>query len=146
MQFIEEGVLFFCFLSGFIWNKWNLFIGGSYIKYSIGGIKLKKALTVILTMLIETGLLWIISIIFKWNIMEILFLGGVVIFAILWLFLYSSTQSNNQYNAGVKGETGQDSERIKLFQFRLSPITLGLILFIVMSLCLTVFYYYDYFI
>lgn len=107
---------------------------------------MKKALTVILTMLIETGLLWIISIIFNWNLMEILFLGGVVIFAILWLFLYSSTQSNNQYNAGVKGETGQDSERIKLFQFRLSPITLGLILFIVMSLCLTIFYYYDYFI
>ncbi|MGN7941679.1 hypothetical protein [Virgibacillus sp. 6R] len=107
---------------------------------------MKKTLIVVLTMLIETGLLWILSIIFKWNLMEILFLGGVVIFAILWLFLYSSTQSNNQYNAGVKGETGQDSERIKLFQFRLSPITLGLILFIVMSLCLTIFYYYDYFI
>lgn len=109
-------------------------------------MNLKKTLIVVLTMLIETGLLWILSIIFKWNLMEILFLGGVVIFAILWLFLYSSTQSNNQFNARVTGETGQDSERIKLFQFRLSPITLGLILFIVVSLCLTIFYYYDYFI
>ncbi|MEQ2528867.1 hypothetical protein WMO40_19505, partial [Bacillaceae bacterium CLA-AA-H227] len=40
---------------------------------------MKSSLAVILTILIETALLWGISIIFKWNLMEILFLGGVII-------------------------------------------------------------------
>ncbi|RTR36228.1 hypothetical protein EKG37_01335 [Robertmurraya yapensis] len=107
---------------------------------------MKKFLAVILTILIETGLLWVISIIFKWNLMEILFLGGVIIFGLLWLFLFSSNQSQNQYNAGVKGMTGQEVGGVKLFRFRLSPITLGLVLFMVLSLCLTIVYYKDYFI
>ncbi|WP_175638441.1 hypothetical protein [Metabacillus schmidteae] len=107
---------------------------------------MKKVLGVILTLLIETGVLWGISIVFSIELMEILFLGGVSIFAILWILLYSSTHSQNQYNANVKGMTGQDAGGVKLFRFRLSPITLGLVMFIVISFCLTVFYYYDYFI
>lgn len=107
---------------------------------------MKSFLAVILTILIETGLLWGISIIFKWNLMEILFLGGVIIFGVLWLFLFSSNQSQNQYNARVKGTTGQEAGGVKLFRFRFSPITLGLVLFMVLSLFLTIVYYKDYFV
>ncbi|MEQ2528431.1 hypothetical protein WMO40_17230, partial [Bacillaceae bacterium CLA-AA-H227] len=71
--------------------------------------------------------------------------GGVIIFGLLWLFLFSSNQSQNQYNARVKGTTGQEAGGVKLFRFRFSPISLGLVLFMVLSLCLTIVYYKDYF-
>ena len=97
-------------------------------------------------MLIELGLLWAISILINWNLMEFLFLGSLLLFAIPWLFLYFNNQNQNVYNASVKGMTGQDAGGVKLFRFRFSPIILGLVLFMVLSFCLTVFYYYEYFI
>lgn len=105
---------------------------------------MKKVLIVLLTMLIETGLLWAISIFIQIDLMEILLLGGVLIFAIHWLFLYFSNHNQNVYNASVM--IGQDIGRVKLFRFRFSPIIIGLVLFIVLSSCLTFYYYYDYFI
>lgn len=106
---------------------------------------MKKVLIVFLTILIETGLLWAISVLIRWDLMEFLFLGGVVLFAIPWLFLYSSTHNQNVHNASIRGITGQDTGGVKQFQFRFSPIMVGLVLFMVLSLCLTVYYYYDYF-
>ncbi|MFC5603175.1 hypothetical protein [Sporosarcina koreensis] len=107
---------------------------------------MKKVSVVILTMMIEAGLLWSVSKFIGWDFMEIIFLGGLVIFAIPWLFIYFSTHNQNQFNASVRGMTGQDTGRVKLFEFRFSPIILGLVLFMVLSLCLTVVYYYEYFI
>jgi hypothetical protein len=107
---------------------------------------MRKAFVVIVTMLIEGGLLWGVSEIFQWNLMEILFLGGLLIFGVIWLFVFYTNQIHNEINVGAKGWTGQDAGGIKLFQFRLSPITLGIVLFMVLSFCLTVFYYADYFI
>lgn len=107
---------------------------------------MKKTLLVILTMLLETGLLWAISMMIQWDFMEFVFLGSVLTFAIPWLFLYFNTQNQNVFNVSVKGATGQNAGRVKLFQFRFNPIILGLVLFMVLSFFLTVFYYYDYFI
>lgn len=97
-------------------------------------------------MLIETCLLWAISIFIQWDFMEFFFLGGVLVFTILWLFLYFNNHNQNIYNARMKGMTGEVTERVKLFRFRLSPITIGLVLYMVLSFCLTIYYYYDYFI
>ncbi|MFD1205707.1 hypothetical protein ACFQ38_11410 [Sporosarcina contaminans] len=107
---------------------------------------MKKIVIVILTMLIETGLLWAISILINWELMEFLFLGSILLFAIPWLFLYFNTQNQNAYNVSAKGITGQDAGGVKLFRFRFSPIMTGLVLYMVLSLCLTIFYYYEYFI
>ncbi|REB10154.1 hypothetical protein DVB69_04945 [Sporosarcina sp. BI001-red] len=107
---------------------------------------MKKLLIVILTMLIETGLLWGMSIFIKWDFMETIFLGALLIVAILWLFLYFSNHNQNVFYASVKGLTGADAGGVKLFRFRFPPIILGLILYMVLSLCVTIFYYYDYFI
>ncbi|VDG96817.1 Uncharacterised protein [Lysinibacillus sphaericus] len=107
---------------------------------------MKNILIVILTMLIETGVLWAISIFIHWDLMELLFIGGLVILAIPWLFLYFTNHKQNVYYANLKGMTGQDAGRIKLFRFHFSPIIIGLVLFIVLSLCLTIYHYYDDFI
>ncbi|WP_025786145.1 hypothetical protein [Sporosarcina sp. D27] len=107
---------------------------------------MKKVLVVILTMLIETVLLWAVSIFIGWDFMETIFLGGLLIFAIPWLYLFFSNHEQNVYNANVKGMTGADIGGVKLFQFRFSPIIIGLVLFMIISLFLTIYYYYDYFI
>lgn len=107
---------------------------------------MKKIVIVILTMLIETGLLWAISILINWELMEFLFLGSILLFAIPWLFLYFNTQNQNAYNVSAKRMTGQDTGGVKLFRFRFSPIMTGIVLYMVLSLCLTIFYYYEYFI
>lgn len=111
-----------------------------------GGDYLKNFLIIILTMLIETILLWAVSIFIGWDFMETIFLGGLLIFAIPWLYLFFSNHERNLYNANVKGMTGVDIGGVKLFQFRFSPIIIGLILFMIISLFLTIYYYYDYFI
>ncbi|WP_336824904.1 hypothetical protein [Sporosarcina sp. USHLN248] len=107
---------------------------------------MKKIVIVILTMLIETGLLWAISILINWELMEFLFLGSILLFAIPWLFLYFNTQNQNAYNVSAKRMTGQDTGGVKLFRFRFSPIMTGIVLYMVLSLCLTIFHYYEYFI
>ncbi|WP_456270969.1 hypothetical protein [Bacillus sp. AK031] len=107
---------------------------------------MKKASIVLLTMLIETGGLWIVSLVFGWNLMDVLFLGGLLIFGVIWLYLLFSNQTNNGFNAGVRGWTGQDAGEIKLFRFQISPVTLGIVLFMLLSFGLTIFYYSSYFI
>ncbi|MEI5907927.1 hypothetical protein WAK64_12760 [Bacillus spongiae] len=106
---------------------------------------MKKTLLVILTMLVEGGVIWGISKYFEWNIMEIIFLGGLVIFGVIWLFILYTTKIHNEMNVGLKSSTGQDVGGIKLFQFRLSPVTVGVVMFMALSFCLTIFYYADYF-
>ena len=107
---------------------------------------MKNVSIVILTMVIELALLWGVSILIHWELMEFLFLGGLLIFAIPWLLLYFTNHNQNVYYASVKGMTGADAGKVKVFRFRFSPIILGLVLFMILSLSLTVFYYYEYFI
>jgi hypothetical protein len=107
---------------------------------------MKKISIVLLTMLVEGGLIWGISKFFGLDFMEILFLGGLIIFGGIWLFLFYTNQIHNEMNVSTKGFTGQDVGGIKLFKFRLSPVSLGIVLFMLLSFCLTVFYYSEYFI
>jgi hypothetical protein len=107
---------------------------------------MKKGTIVLLTMFVEAGLLWVVSSLFGWDLMEILFLGGLLIFGLIWLYLLFSNQSNNGFNAGVRGWTGQDAGEIKLFKFQVSPVMLGIVLFMLLSFALTLFYYSSYFV
>jgi hypothetical protein len=100
----------------------------------------KKALIVIIIMLAEAGLLWGVAAFFGWDLMEIFFLGGALQFGVIWLFVFYTTQMHNEMNV-PRGWTGQDVGGIKLFQFRLSPVTLGIAFFMILSFCLTAIYY-----
>ncbi|WP_421385213.1 hypothetical protein ACOJQI_10760 [Bacillus salacetis] len=106
---------------------------------------MKKALIVILTILIEAGLLWLVSIFFGWNFMDVIFIGGLLIFGGIWLYLLFTNQNNNGFNASVKGWTGQDAGEVKIFRFKVSPVILGIILFMGISFGMTIFYYSAYF-
>ncbi|TQR20474.1 hypothetical protein [Psychrobacillus vulpis] len=54
-------------------------------------------------------------------------------------------QTNNQFNGTTRGWTGQNTGGIKQFQFKMSPITLGITLFAGISFLITIITYYPYF-
>jgi len=107
---------------------------------------LKRTKIIITTIAVETIILYLISLLFDWSFLEIIFLGGLAIFGCIWLFQLNMNQSNNQYNAHIKGWTGQNSGEIKPFQYKLSPVSLGLLIFLVGSFFITLIKYYPYFI
>lgn len=107
---------------------------------------MKRTKIIIATIAAETVLLYLISLLFGWSFLEIIFLGGLAIFGCIWLFQLNINQSNNQYNAHIKGWTGQTSGEIKPFQYKLSPVFLGLLIFLVGSFLITLIKYYPYFI
>ncbi|MBO9128095.1 hypothetical protein [Bacillus sp. 165] len=106
---------------------------------------MKKMGMVLLTIAMEAVLLWVVSMVFGWKFMDTVFLGGLVIFGVIWLFNLAVNQSNNVNNAVVKGWTGQDAGEIKKFELKMSPFILGLVLFIVISFAATIIHYSSYF-
>ena len=107
---------------------------------------MKRTKIIFATIAGETILLYLISLLFGWSFLEIIFLGGLAIFGCIWLFKLNINQSNNQYNAHIKGWTGQNSGVIKPFQYKISPVSQGLLIFLVGSFLITLIKYYPYFI
>lgn len=107
---------------------------------------MKKATIVFITILVETGFLWFISDIISWQFVDIIFIGGIIIFGIVWFFQLDKNQNSNVFNANRKGWNGEGEAEVKPFEFELSSVSLGLLLFIVISLLVTVVTYFPYFI
>ncbi|AIF65370.1 hypothetical protein SAMN04489762_2719 [Terribacillus saccharophilus] len=106
---------------------------------------MKKTLAVCLTIVSEFLLIWLIAIIFSINMMEILTLGGILVFAVIWLFSLAVRNSNNQSHAHNKGFLGFKTGDIQLFRFQVSPVIMGVLLFVLISIILTAIYYASYF-
>lgn len=106
---------------------------------------MKKGSVVLTTIAIEAIVLWLVSIFFEWVFIDTIFLGGIAIFGCVWLSQLYFNQTNNQFNGSMKGWTGQDSSGVKQFQFKMSPITLGIMLFAGISFFITIITYYPYF-
>jgi len=107
---------------------------------------MKKWSIALITAVLEAVVLWLVSYMFGWNFTDIILLGGLAIFGGVWFFRLNSNQINNGHNASVKGWTGQNTGNITPFQFNMSPVILGLLLFTCVSFVITVFVYYPYFI
>lgn len=106
---------------------------------------MKKSAWVALVIVMEAVALWIVSLVFTWNVMDVLFLGSLAIFAIVWLTSLWTNQANNAYNGEVKGWTGQNAGGVKQFHVRFSPIMIGMVMSVIISLIATVVYYAEYF-
>ncbi|ASN06774.1 hypothetical protein [Virgibacillus necropolis] len=59
---------------------------------------MKKFGLIVLVMVIEAVALWVVSLVFTWNVMDVLFLGSLGIFGMVWLVLLALNQSNNAFN------------------------------------------------
>ncbi|WP_430788066.1 hypothetical protein VBD025_18115 [Virgibacillus flavescens] len=105
---------------------------------------MKKFGWVLLTLALEAIVLWVVSVVLTWNFMDILFLGSLGIFAIVWLLLMWTNQSNNSFNVSEKAWTGQDAGGVKQFHVHFSPVMIGMVLFVVGSFVMTIIYYAEY--
>ncbi|QHE53403.1 hypothetical protein [Pontibacillus sp. HMF3514] len=106
---------------------------------------MKSFLIVLGTVLFEFLLILVVAKLFGVQVMEVLFLGGAFIFGVIWLSGYEMNRVNNIVKAGTKGWTGLDAGQVKLFRFEITPLMLGLILFMIISLVITFIYYAPYF-
>ncbi|TFJ92388.1 hypothetical protein [Lentibacillus salicampi] len=107
---------------------------------------MRKVYIMVMTIGVEALILWAVSRILDWNFVDIIFLGGILIFGAKWLFSLYLQQENNEYIAHIKGHTGQEAGRIKPFEYSVSSVDAGLLLFILGSLLITFATYYTYFI
>lgn len=106
---------------------------------------MKKSSIVLITVAIETMVLWFVSHFLGWVFIDTIFLGGLAIFGSVWLFQLYSNKTTNEFNATTRGWTRQDSGGIKPFQFNMSPITLGFFIFLMGSFFIMILTYYPYF-
>ncbi|MFZ3590664.1 hypothetical protein ACOI1C_15780 [Bacillus sp. DJP31] len=106
-----------------------------------------KVLIVLGTVIVEAVLIYVISLLLGWNPIDMALLGGLALFGLVWMLQMNSVQQGNHETGYIKGTTGIDAGgEIKVFRFKLNPIILGMILFIVISAVATFIYYKDYFI
>ncbi|WP_273851912.1 hypothetical protein [Guptibacillus spartinae] len=105
---------------------------------------MRKGYLVLLTIVTELIFLFIVSTFINLSFIDTLFIGGIGIFGVVWLFSFSMTQQNNVFNTSLKGVTGQDAGGIKVFRFKINPITLGLLIFCISSFVITMIYYSSY--
>lgn len=113
-----------------------------------GDYGVKNLYIILATVLVETAILWGVSILLDWKFVDVIFLGSLAVFGLIWFLQLNSNRNSNEENAHLKGWNGQDGGGVTPFQFKFrgSPIVLGLLLFIVVSFCITAFTYYPYFI
>lgn len=106
---------------------------------------MKNIFIIIATAAVETAVLWSISLFFDWNFIDIMLLGGLLIFGAIWLLQLYSNQTTNQYNAFSRIDNRQETPQAIPFYFKISPLVYGLLLFNLMSFVITVVKFYPYF-
>ena len=107
---------------------------------------MKKLIIVLVTMLVEVALIGGVSYLFDWAFIDILFLGALAIFGAVWLYSWNTTQLRNELHATDKGYTGVSCGEIRLFEFKICPVRLGMLLFLIITFAISVYEYYPYFI
>ncbi|MYL34964.1 hypothetical protein GLW05_15375 [Pontibacillus yanchengensis] len=103
-----------------------------------------NVIIVVSTIMIEALFLGLLSYLMGWKFIDTAFVGGLALFGVNWLSSFSESQSSNVLNATVKGWTGLDAGGIKLFRFTLSPIRVGLLLFMLIAIIGTFTFYSSY--
>jgi len=107
---------------------------------------MKKLIIVLVTMLVELVLIASVSYLFDWVFIDILFLGALAIFGAVWLYNWNNHQLRNEMHATDKGVHGVSTGVIQLFEFKIGPVRLGMLLFLIISFGISVYKYYPYFI
>ncbi|CEG23419.1 hypothetical protein BN1080_02395 [Planococcus massiliensis] len=107
---------------------------------------MKILVIIITTAAVETAVLWAISLFFDWHFIDIMLLGGLLIFGAIWLLQLYSNQTNNHYHAFSRIDNRQETPQAVPFYFKISPLIYGLLLFNLMSFVITVVKFYPYFI
>jgi len=105
---------------------------------------MKNLNLMIATLICETGIIKIVSLLLGWKFIDTIFLGGLLLFGAVYLYRLIIHQENTFFNAHIEGWTWQE-KGISPFQLRISPIIFGMIIFVVISFIITLVAYWKYF-
>ncbi|MGE6488648.1 hypothetical protein [Paenisporosarcina sp. NPDC076898] len=106
---------------------------------------MKKGYIVLITLVMESFLLWLFSILLGWTFIDTIFLGGLLILGGAWFYHFNITPRNSEYDVSLENKNTQNAEAIKPFLFIMSPITWGLSIFAVGSSFITIIKYYPFY-
>lgn len=127
-----------------LYQKLNFQITDLVMSKNDKGICMKSIYIILATLTVETLIIWFASYLLGWNFIDTILLGSLLLFGIVYLFRLYIHQTNATFNANIAGWTWEEAG-IGPFHFRISPIIIGLILFIVISILVTFITYYRYF-
>lgn len=105
---------------------------------------MKNIYIILATLTVETVIIWFASFLLRWKFVDTIFLGSLLLLGIVYLIRLYIHQTNTAFNANIAGWTWEEAG-IGPFHFRVSPVILGLILYIVISFFITLLTYYSYF-
>ncbi|MBM6618672.1 hypothetical protein [Bacillus suaedaesalsae] len=106
---------------------------------------MKNVVVVMGTILMKCILLLGIAYLLGWKFIDFAILGGVALFGTVWFFQMNSVQKNNQENSYLRGMFGNDTPKVSVFRFKMNPVLIGMIVYIILSGVTTFVYYIEYF-
>ncbi|WP_242218676.1 hypothetical protein [Bacillus cereus group sp. BfR-BA-01380] len=106
---------------------------------------MKKGLGLLATIIIEAGIVYVLSKILGWSFIDLTFFAGICFVIITYYFSSKGGFSSNSVRLQAQARFGIKVEEEE-FELRVDPILIGSIVYTILSLILVVISYWSYFI
>ncbi|CAM4167543.1 hypothetical protein COJ48_15095 [Bacillus cereus] len=105
---------------------------------------MKKGLGLLVTIIIEAGIVYVLSKILRWSFIDLTFFTGICFVIITYYFSSKGGFSSNSVRLQAQARFGIKVEEEK-FELSVNPILIGSIVYTILSLILVVISYWSYF-
>lgn len=107
--------------------------------------KMKKGLGLLATIIIEAGIVYVLTKLLGWSFIDLTFFAGLCFVVITYNFSSKGGFSSNSVRLQTQSEFGIKVDEEK-FELSVNPILIGSIVYTILSLIFVVIGYWDYFI
>ncbi|MED0982698.1 hypothetical protein [Bacillus paramycoides] len=131
-------------LLSIIWVKIETFLNDTLFK----GVskKVRNSITMIFVILIESFIIFVISLNWGLSFIDTLFVGSFIILSYIWLVPYFVNHQQNVAKIDDKHFSGNvDIGEVEVYQAKFTPFSLGSTFFSIIGIIINVCYYYKYF-
>lgn len=105
----------------------------------------RSVMIVLLTAAVEALLVWGVCQYMNWSYLDVSSIGGILIFAVVYLAKFNSYQVINTDNPTERVYSTTVNERLP-FSFKMNPFRTGLLLYAIVSFVIAAFVYLPYFV
>ncbi|MGE7936487.1 hypothetical protein [Bacillus paramycoides] len=105
---------------------------------------MKKGLGLLVTIIIEAGIVYVLSKILRWSFIDLTFFTGICFVIITYYFSSKGGFSSNSVRLQAQARFGIKVEEEKV-ELSVNPILIGSIVYTILSLILVVISYWSYF-
>lgn len=131
-------------LLSIVWAKVEKFLNDTLLKGV--SIKVRNMVILIFVILIETFIIFVISVTWGFSLIDTLFVGSLIILSYVWLVPYFVNYQQNVAKIADRHFSGDiDIGEVEVYQTKFTPFSLGSTLFSIVGIIINVCYYYKYF-